>query len=196
MTSRRPTVATRDFRPLSYHKKSDGLPPDPALDRQLKKPVNRKLSRDMAHQDVTALMLHDVSQSTINDFRELLRERSISFHTYSLLEDTPTRVVRIRRVPKEILTEDIKFNILVQSIPVKAIHRLQKTRGWEEYDMVPCHTHHLQHYRGAQVKTGLSIFRCLNREAFQVNNIWSEPLLPTLRPLPKEFQKFSLFKNV
>nr|WBG67118.1 ABCC3 protein [Mythimna separata] len=59
--------ANPDIRPLSYHRKSDGLPPDPALDLQLKKPVNRKFSRSVSYQDDSALVLHDVSASWTGD---------------------------------------------------------------------------------------------------------------------------------
>ncbi|KAJ8734777.1 hypothetical protein PYW08_014027 [Mythimna loreyi] len=59
--------ANTDIRPLSYHRKSDGLPPDPADDLKIKKPVNRKFSRSMSVQEETALVLHDVSASWTGD---------------------------------------------------------------------------------------------------------------------------------
>lgn len=75
---------------------------------------------------------------TTSDYRELsrqLRGRNIAFHTYSLPEETPTRVV-IRRLPKEISTEDILSDLQRQEIPATAVHRLHKARGGEQYDMV------------------------------------------------------------
>lgn len=55
------------IRPLSYHRKSDALPPEPALDSQLKKPANPKFLRSVSHQDDSALVLHDVSASWTGD---------------------------------------------------------------------------------------------------------------------------------
>ncbi|KAJ8728585.1 hypothetical protein PYW07_006281 [Mythimna separata] len=79
-----------------------------------------------------------VQVSMATDYRDLtrsLRERNVPFHTYTLPEDTPTRVV-IKSVPKEIATSDIKADLVSQDIPVQAVHRLQRARGSIEYDMV------------------------------------------------------------
>ena len=61
--------------------------------------------------------------------------RNISFHTYTLAEERPTRVV-IRRVPKEIPTSDILDDLKSQNIPVSEVHRMHRSRGGPAYDMV------------------------------------------------------------
>lgn len=90
-----------------------------------------------------------VSVPSSADYRELvrnLRERHVAFHTYSLPEEKPTRVV-IRRIPKEIPSQEILNDLTAQNIPVSAVHRLHKPRGGDEYDMVlvicdPVEGHH------------------------------------------------------
>lgn len=79
-------------------------------------------------------------------FIRQLRGRHIAFHTYSLPEETPTRVV-IRRIPKEHPTEDILNDLQLQAIPATAVHRLHKARSGDQYDMVlvvcdPVEGHH------------------------------------------------------
>lgn len=79
-----------------------------------------------------------VQVPTTTDFRDLSRElrgRQIAFHTYSLPEDIPVRVV-IRRVPREISTEEILQDLQAQDIPALKVHRLHKARGGDQYDMV------------------------------------------------------------
>ncbi|KAJ8705558.1 hypothetical protein PYW08_012604 [Mythimna loreyi] len=90
-----------------------------------------------------------VQVATAQDYRDLtraLKERNVSFHTYSLPEETPTRVV-IRRVPKEIPASEVMSDLISQGVPVQAVHRLHKARGRIEYDMVlvicdPTEGHH------------------------------------------------------
>ena len=50
----------------------------------------------------------------------LLRGKQIAFHTYSLPEEKPTRVV-IRGVPKEIGTEEVLADLRAQAVPVAAV---------------------------------------------------------------------------
>lgn len=106
-----------------------------------------------------------VTVPTSTDYRELvknLRGRHVAFHTYSLPEEKPTRVV-IRRIPKEIPTQDILEDLTSQSIPVSAVHRLHKARGGDEYDMVlvicdPVEGHHpIFKVRSVCSLTGISI---------------------------------------
>lgn len=86
---------------------------------------------------------------TSDDFRALSRllvGRNYAFHTFSLPEEKPTRVV-IRNIPKEIPSEDVLNDLINQKIPATAVHRLQKARGGEKYDMVlvicdPVEGHH------------------------------------------------------
>ena len=83
------------------------------------------------------------------DYRSLsalLRGKQIAFHTYSLPEEKPTRVV-IRGVPKEIGTEEVLADLRAQAVPVAAVHRLHHARGQVKYDMVlvvcdPVEGHH------------------------------------------------------
>ncbi|KAJ8703920.1 hypothetical protein PYW07_013214 [Mythimna separata] len=71
------------------------------------------------------------------DYRELsklLKARNISFHSYSIPEETPERVV-IMGIPHQIKYEVVLEDLKSQGVPVQAVHRLHRRQGGE-YDMV------------------------------------------------------------
>ncbi|KAJ8703924.1 hypothetical protein PYW07_013218 [Mythimna separata] len=71
------------------------------------------------------------------DYRELsklLKARNISFHSYSIPEETPERVI-IKGIPHQIKSEEVLEDLKSQGVPVQAVHRLHRRQGGE-YDMV------------------------------------------------------------
>lgn len=75
---------------------------------------------------------------TSDDHRALsrmLRERNVSFHTYTLPEERLLRVV-IRGIPKEISSEEVKASLASQNLPVHEVHRMVRGKMHEPYDMV------------------------------------------------------------
>ncbi|KAJ8731152.1 hypothetical protein PYW07_004316 [Mythimna separata] len=71
------------------------------------------------------------------DYRELsklLKARNISFHSYSIPEETQERVI-IKGIPHQIKSEEVLEDLKSQGVPVQAVHRLHRRQGGE-YDMV------------------------------------------------------------
>lgn len=83
-----------------------------------------------------------VTLQSATDYRELnriLRLKNYFFHTYSLQEDKPIRVV-IKNVPVEINTAEILSDLESQNIPVAEVHRMHR-KGGQSFNMilVVCH---------------------------------------------------------
>ena len=103
---------------------------------------------------------------TSDDYREItkaLRARNISFHTYSLPEEKPLRVV-ITRIPKEIPSDDILSDLKSQNIPATQVHRMHRARSGHAFDMVlvvcePCPSkiHPIFNIKSVCNLTGISI---------------------------------------
>ena len=134
-----PVVASRA--PASASSKKLKPPPplyiqDKAKWTEVSKWCNdRKITYTNARATQQGIKVQVPSSKDHRELTSLLKVRNVSFHTYSLPEEAPTRVV-IRRIPKEIPAEDILSDLRAQNVPVTAVHRLHKARGGPAYDTV------------------------------------------------------------
>ncbi|KAJ8703948.1 hypothetical protein PYW07_013242 [Mythimna separata] len=114
------------------------------------------------------------------DYRELsklLKARNISFHSYSIPEETPERVI-IKGIPHQIKSEEVLEDLKSQGVPVQAVHRLQRRQGGE-YDMVLAVVARTE----LLSEDGPKSIRDLAREALQIQSGRAVPQLPVVRAL-------------